>query len=305
MVKTLRITTIIAALVAAGFLVFSAIFGSRGDKAIAEFLESPTAIENFQQAKGDQTRSESQVSPLVKQAKAFALYLDPPPAPKPAKTAPSGPSKYMPSPRPKMTSAKFKLIGTSFYELHSDLSLALIDEPGKGLRWVRQAGQVGHLVIEQVKDGLVVVKDGERTFEIAVIERPKKVNLLKSSGIEKTDTKAVPQPAEQIELVSPLQPAAAAKIDAEKTAALEGLIREMRDAREVPQSDQTGTKHDKKDIAVLEKFIEAIRISAEEAKKLDNLGKKLQNGNAEPNIIKQPSSKIEHKPPPPRRRRGR
>ncbi len=153
MVRTLRITTIVAALLAAGFLVFSAVFGARGDKAIEEFLKSQGAIEQFQRAKGQKTEGESQISPLVKQAQAFALYLNPPPPPEPI--VPSGPQ---PPPQPKVTTPKFKLVGTSFYPLHPDLSLALIDEPGKGVYWVRQSGQIGHLVVEQIKDGVVVVK---------------------------------------------------------------------------------------------------------------------------------------------------
>jgi hypothetical protein len=303
MIKTLRITAITAALLAVGLLVFPAVFGARGDRAVEEFLKSPGAIEQFQRAKGDEVRGEGQISPLVKQARAFALYLDPPP-PK----APPRPSKPRPAPRPKVTSAKFKLVGTSFYALHPDLSLAMIDEPGKGIRWVRQSERVGHLVIEQIKDGLVVVKDGGRTFEVAVVERPKKVNLIKSSTLDETDTESALQLqlAEQGEAALPaLAEGGAAeqigdeertKLKAERTAALEGIVRELRAARADAESKQAGTKQEKKDGDALEKFIEAIRISEEEAKKLDSLGKKLQNGGTDPNTEPSRSAKIERKP---------
>ena len=292
MVKTLRITTITAALLAAGILIFPAVFGARGDKAIEEFLKSPGAIEKFQRARGDEAEGEGQISPLVKQARAFALYLNPP-APK----RPPVPSRPRPKPRPKVTSAKFKLLGTSFYALHPDLSLALIDEVGKGIRWVRRSGRVGHLVIDQVKDGLVVVKDGRRTFEVAVVERPKKVNLIKSSTLDKTDAKAALQPGWQGVTAGQMSAEESAESMAESAAALEEFVRELKAIQAAGEAEQTGTEQGEKDIAALDKFIEAIRISAEEAKELNNLGRKLQNGGEEPNIIDDHNStKIDPKP---------
>jgi hypothetical protein len=60
------------------------------------------------------------------------------------------------------------------------LSLALIDEPGKGLHWVRQSSKVGHLLIEQIKDGLIVVKDGKGTFELEAEQKPE-ISLLEGA----------------------------------------------------------------------------------------------------------------------------
>jgi len=294
MVKTLRITTITAALLAAAFLIFPAVFGSRGSRAIEEFLKSPGAIEEFQRAKGDEVAGEGQISPFVKQARAFALYLDPPAPKQPPRTA----TRPRPAPQPKVTSAKFQLLGTSFYALHPDLSLALIDEVGKGIRWVRRSGRVGHLVIDQIKDGLVVVKDGERTFEVAVVERPKKVNLIKSSTLDKTDAKAALQPGWQGVTAGQMGAEESAKSMAEKTAALdlEELVRELKAIQAAGESEQAGTKQEKKDGDALEKFIESLRISAEEAKELNNLGKELQNGGEEPNLAEDRSTKVERKP---------
>jgi hypothetical protein len=303
MIKTLRITAITAALLAVGLLVFPAVFGARGARAIEEFLELPGAIEQFQRAKGDEVRGESQISPLVKQSRAFALYLDPPPPKRPPKAA--RPSRPQPAPRPKVTSAKFKLVGTSFYPLHPDLSLALIDEPGKGFRWVRRSGRVGHLVIEQIKDSLVVVKDGKRTFEVAVVERPKKVNLIKSSTLDETDAEAVSPQPEQGTTAEQISDEERTKARAETAAVLEEIIRELRAAQADEESEQVKTEEDKEADAALVKFIEAIRIDAEEARKLDSLGKDLQNGgaepNAEPNVSEDRSTKIEPKPQQPKK----
>ena len=150
MIKTLRITSITAAILAVVFFILPTVFGIRSDKQSEQFLNSAGAIEKFNEVKGNKSRkSEEQTSPLVKQAKAFSLYLNPPPKPQ-------KPSTYSKTTRrkPPTVSAKFKLIGTSYYALHPELSLALIDEPGKGFRWVKQSSKVGHLIIEQVKDGL-------------------------------------------------------------------------------------------------------------------------------------------------------
>lgn len=297
MVKTLRITTIVAVLLAAVFLVFLVVFGSRGDRAIEEFLKSPGAIEKFQRARGDEARDEGQISPLVKQAQAFALYLNPPPPKQPAVR----PSKPRREPRPKVTSPKFKLVGTSFYELHPDLSLALIDEPGKGIRWVRQSDQVGHLLIEQIKDGLVVVKDGSRTFEVAVVDRPKKVNLIKSATLYITEDAEPIDPEE----VARLRAEEIARARAEEAAALEGLVHGLKAIEAEEDSEQAGIdEEDEQADEMLAKFIESIRISAEEAKELNRLGKKLQNGgtdpNAEPNLANR-TPKVERRPQRPRK----
>ena len=54
MIKTLRITSIIAVVLAGGLLVFPAIFGLRSDKEIEEFLSLPSVVEKFRQARGDE-----------------------------------------------------------------------------------------------------------------------------------------------------------------------------------------------------------------------------------------------------------
>lgn len=192
MIKTLRITGVLAVVLTVLFLVLPAVFGVRGDELAEQFLSSPGAIEAFNEAKGQKgEKSDSQVSPLVKEAEAFGLYLNPP-KPK-APPRPAARERSVSVPRPAVVSAKFDLIGTSYYELRPELSLALIDEPGEGLHWVRQSSKVGHLVIEQIKDGLVVVRDGQRTFELEV-ERPKKKSLVKGSISDARITSTEPSP---------------------------------------------------------------------------------------------------------------
>jgi len=263
MIKTLRITSIIAVVLAVVFFVFPAVFGVRGDKQIEQFLNSAGVIKQFKEAKGDKVKDNQQeISPLVKQAEAFALYLNPPPKPK---TEPSA-SRPRSEPRPRSVSPKFRIVGTSRHALHPELSLALIDEPGKGCRWVRQFSKVGHLIIEQVKDGLVVVRDGESTFEL-VAERPKKRSLLKKDS-------SIQMNAEEKAVLAKEREKALAELDA--LLAEMGLAEAFQMDAEPGETDSSPKAEEA--AAASEKLIsklETMRISAEEAERLGRLGRGL------------------------------
>jgi len=263
MIKTLRITSIIAVVLAVVFFVFPAVFGVRGDKQIEQFLNSAGVIEQFKEAEGDKVRGDQQeISPLVKQAEAFALYLNPPPKPK---TEPSA-SRPRSEPRPRSVSPKFRIVGTSRHALHPELSLVLIDEPGKGLHWVRQFSKVGHLIIEQVKDGLVVVRDGESTFEL-VAERPKKRSLLKKDSSIQMNVKeetALPKEREK----------ALAELDA--MLAEMGLVEDFQMDVEPGETDSSPKAEEAAAASgKLVSKLETMRISAEEAERLGRLGRGL------------------------------
>lgn len=303
MIKTLRITSIIAVILAGIFFIFPVVFGVRGDEQVEQLLSSPGAIEKFNNAKADKTtRGEGQSSPLVKQAQAFALYLNPP-QPKIDLSAQRG---VIPTPRGPVT-PQFTLIGTSFCPANPELSLAFIDELGKGLRLVRQSSQLGHLVIEQIKDGLIVVREGQRTFELAVQvgQRPGESGLgtskqfgseHKSSALESSLSASSPilGPRPAASTVSTastgIKGAAADKpeLDAEQSAALEKLVEKLRSLQKGLKSDKTdfgkfsradpGASPEEK-AAQMEKFIsdfKAARVSTEEAEKLGDLGKELE-----------------------------
>ena len=262
MIKVLRITGIISVIVAVVFLFFSVFLGVRRDKQAEGFLNTAGAIEEFTKAKGKQLRKEDQISPLVKQAEAFALYLSPP-KPEPSRQPVS---RRADAPRPQSVSPKFKLIGTSFYASHPDLSLALIDESGKGFRWVRQSSEVGHLVIEQIKDGSIVIRDGQKTNEL-VPERPEKISLVKETS---ADVNVPDSKAQQVG-------SGKSKTSASGRAGFSVTPRKRRQIR---------TEETKEQVPLSEGIIpelEAMRISAEEAERLDRLGKELNDVQQEPN----------------------
>ncbi|MGA2680115.1 MAG: hypothetical protein ABSF37_12575 [Sedimentisphaerales bacterium] len=179
MIKTLRITSIIAAIAATGLLVLPAVYGVRSNPKIEELLKSPGIVEKFTSAKGQQaSKDQSQNSPLVKEALALTKIINPPPPPKPEPaTQPSGPSQPAPS---VPVTAKFDLVATSYFASHPEQSFVLIDEPGKGQHWVKQGSTVGHLTIETVKDGSIVLRDGQRTSEMTVKVQESWRKLLKN-----------------------------------------------------------------------------------------------------------------------------
>jgi hypothetical protein len=51
-------------------------------------------------------------------------------------------------------------------------SLALVSEPGQGERWVRKGDQLGRLVVESIRDGTLVYRDGAELREVSVIMTP-------------------------------------------------------------------------------------------------------------------------------------
>lgn len=189
MIKTLKITSIAVAVLAGGCVLFLLFFGLRDNQQVKQFLNSPGAIEKFENKASKTTKTLDTISPLVKQAQAFALRIDPPPPPKPPeppkpktvakKTTP----EKRPTPAPKTTvSAKFSLLGTCRYESSPEKSLAMLSTVSEGNKWLRQGEQIGHLTIHEIRDGSVVLyKDGKKNSEIFVPVQETK-SLLKSEA---------------------------------------------------------------------------------------------------------------------------
>ena len=173
MIKTLKITSIVAAVAAIGFVIFVGVFGLNGDADIEKVLSSPGAVEKFKKLATKDTAKQDQVSPLVKQAKAFALRINPPPPPKPKTpkiTPTKKPTAKKPIPKPKtQINTKFNLVATCRYEKFPQKSMALLDMPAKGLKWYHQGEEVGHLTIEEIKDGSIVLyKAGQENSRISM-----------------------------------------------------------------------------------------------------------------------------------------
>jgi hypothetical protein len=289
MIKTLRITTIVAAVLAAILLVFPVVFGVRSSEHIEKLLKSPGVIEKFNKTVSNKaTRSGNETSPLVQQAGAFALYLDPltSKAPKTAARSNTRDAKSGPDIDPKLPI----VIGTSYYKRHPELSLALIDVPGKGLHWVRQSGEIGRLFVEQIKDGLIVVKYNGITHEIAAEQKPEASLLEGSSAVPKRTgvPSREPNKADTKSTVPAFTRARTGKTRArsrtprpnrstEEDAELNELIEELRNIHFKSDKISSGLSVEEKE-AMMDKLISEFktsRLSAEEAKNLGDLGRDL------------------------------
>jgi len=310
MIKTLRITSVVAAILAGVFFVFPVIYGVRSDGRIDEFLKLPSAKEKFENAADTKTKTgESRESPLVTQAEAFALYLNPikPPVRKVSKGAktPYISSKVNVTP-------KFPVYATIVCPENPNLSQALIDEPGKGRHWVRQSSMVGHLLIEQVKDGLVVVKGAEETFDIEITEKaetgppskPFSASSVRSSQTSvKPKSTAFSRAAQNIRGTRniPPQRTQSNSTDEER---MDELVDKLKDLQDSSASGKTDSKIDQKErnarIQELISKFKSTRVSAEEAKKLDNMGEELKGIRKDPNSSPSEADDSEGKVSPPK-----
>lgn len=212
MLKTLKITSILVALASLAVVVTLVIFGLKGDAGIEKYLSLPGAVEDFRKLAKPGEEQQDSASPLVKEALAFALRIDPPPAfratPKSRVGAPrpsvsrTVPKKAPPPKKVPVVNVKFKLVATCRYNDRPEKSLALLDLTSKGTKWFYQGEAVGHLVIHEIKDGSIVLyKDGQQNSEISV---PKAVSKIRS--LLKSDQNAViSMPAPVVQSIRPIQ----------------------------------------------------------------------------------------------------
>ncbi len=310
MIKTLRITSVVAAILAGVFFVFPVVYGVRSDERIDEFLKLPSLREKFEDVADNQAKAgESRVSPLVEQAEAFALYLNPLKATV-QKASQGAKTTDIASKLP--VTPKFKVFGTIYFAGNPELSQALIDEPGRGRHWVRQSSKVGHLLVEQVKDGLVVVKSSKETFELVIEEKPDTASLNRISPASSLRSSKSP-----LESTSSASGRAAAGVrrtinmpqklqgNGDHDEKMEELVDKLKDLQRNPASDKTNSELDKeKRSARIEQLIskfKSARVSAEEAKKLDNIGEKLKGipKDTNPSPPEADEGKVEVNPPQP------
>ena len=275
MIKTLRITSVVAAILAGVFFVFPVVYGVRSDESVDEFLSLPSVREKFEDVADSKAKTgESRVSPLVEQAEAFALYLNP------LKTTVQktsiGPKTTISS-RVSVT-PKFKVFGTSYCAGNPELSQALIDEPGRGRHWVRQSGKVGHLLIEQVKDGLIVVKSSDKTFEIPVEQKPETGIFNRSSPVS-TKTGSLSRARPSLPSSGKITAGITRPISTPRKLGKSGdneekmgeLVNRLKDLQRDSMSDKTASGLSSEErsarIAELISKFKSTRVSAEEAKK--------------------------------------
>jgi len=205
MIKTLRITGV-AAVAFAGVVLASVLgpvslihFDDKGDQRMGMVLASPGAVERFRDLHGDQsTAGQDTKPPLIKQAEAFKDIIDPK-LPPPTTTAqtPISTRRETPVAKPQTTTAKFYLIGTSCSPSNPNSSFAYIRSLDNTYKWVECGGEIGHLVIKEVREGSVICWDGHRDSEIAMEVVPDRASLLEmNDDAAASAATATPQPVE-------------------------------------------------------------------------------------------------------------
>ncbi len=313
MIKTLQIIIVVASILTGYFSVRTVdyvVYGVRSDERVDEFLKLPSVREKFEGVAGNKAKpGEGRVSPLVEQAEAFALYLNPlkPTIQKTAKGAKSTKISDRLSVTP-----KFKVFGTVFCAGNPELSQVLIDEPGRGRRWIRQSSMVGHLLIEQVKDGIVVVKSSEKTFEIPIEEKPQTSVLNRSSSVSRQKS-SLSRARSSLPYSSRVAAGVRKPISTPRKPGTSGgneekmgeLVNKLKDLQKDSMSGKTnpglGSKERAARIEELISKFKSTRVSAEEAKKLGNLGEELKGirKDTNPSPPEANKGKVEVSPPKP------
>ena len=187
MIKTLQVTSVIVGLLAVGLIALSVVDGTDPDADVEKILASIGVLEQFEKQRG-KSAGPAQIparSPLVAEAEKYARIVNPPRAAAPLDRLNAQGHAFgkppRPDVRPPQSKAKFTLEATCLNADDPKASLAFIDEPGKGQHWVRQGDRLGHLTIEEILDGLVKLRDGQRIEELRVQREPK-ISLYAGSG---------------------------------------------------------------------------------------------------------------------------
>ena len=253
------------AVAALGIIIFIAAKGIASDKGIEEFLAAPGIAEQLAGSAGKGAVIE-QDTPLIRQAKAFSLRINPPPPPAPVvKTEPT-PEEI----RPQATiTAKFTLVGTSYYAGNEKDSWALINEVGKGWHWVKEGEKIGYLVIEKIGMGAVLIRDGSKTYELTAESQQKPDYVTSFTGA--VESKAIPA-WQGKEIVQP--ETEAALTDQNSVSSTENVQPE-------PNLEHQPTKEEVQDnidwLKQIQENPEKLGVTPEEANELKDLGEILKS----------------------------
>ena len=188
MVVMLRIFSAFVYLSAAAVCVLGVLGFMSENPQTEQILQQPNIVERFEKICDKQNNPAEESSPLVVQARAFASYLNPPPPSKEEEkklfaTEQTPSQNTTKIPKPPAPSAKFKVLGTSYYPNQPERSMALVWQPGSQdgyERWVKEGSRLGHFVVYKIKRGVVVYRDNQqRTYEMAIERKITNNSLVK------------------------------------------------------------------------------------------------------------------------------
>ncbi len=222
MIKTLRITSVAAVLVAA--VVLASVLGFRRpiallhlnlgtgvDKQVEKILSGPSAVDRFKEKFGNKVPDGQDTTPLlVKEATALEGIINPP-EPTAPPTLRSTPAKLSARPVPPVAvSTKFELLGI-FYSSDPKTSLVYIRLPDGAYQWVGPGSEIGHVTIKEIRKDSIVYADGGRDAVMPVVAPPETANLLEASNTSAPPEPSLPRPTVGAKTMgSPVKPAVAA-----------------------------------------------------------------------------------------------
>lgn len=306
MVNTLRITSVVAVLVAVVVLILVAApkslvpnllakFAVGSDEEVEHILSAPSVVDRFRETQGNQSQPDTTPA-LVKQAEAFANILNPPePAPdkNPGKLVRPKPGPR--PPRPQVTSAKFDLVGTTYLPSDPEMSFAYIRLPDSTQQWLRKGDEVGHLTVKEIRSGSIICWDGQSEVEMTAEPVPETASVLEVGGgssvsAERAEPVSVPRAGGRITgppLPRSWKPSRAvetpeAGIDAEARTRMDELVTKLR------ESNGAGSAMSPEERAAMMKKLmsefKESRMSPEEAENVEDLGRELnESQKASPN----------------------
>lgn len=204
MLNILKITSYVILAVAIVFAGQFLISSFALDESLANLLDAPGAFDTYKEkANLAQHRNAGGESLLVKQAKAFALRINPPSQTSNASTS-TKPKQTGKKPRQSTKTpiyTKFKVLGTVVNATKPQMSMALIDLPGTGQKWVFQGETVNRVVIDEVFEGRITIKDGAAISELAAVLPKSKIKQLLKTTATQDDAIANLTPAELVNMV--------------------------------------------------------------------------------------------------------
>jgi hypothetical protein len=222
MIKTLRVTSVIAVILAA--VVLASVLGFRrptaflhlnlgtgGDKQVEKILSGPSAVDRFKEKfRGKDPDGVDTTPPLVKEATLLEGIINPrEEAARP--TLRGSPGKPNPRPTPPVAgSTKFELLGIC-YSPDAKLSLACIRLPDSTYQWVGLGSEIGHQTIKEIRKNSIVYAEGGRDIEMPVVAPPETASLLEADNASATPEPSLPRPAVGPKAAaSPVKPSVAA-----------------------------------------------------------------------------------------------
>jgi hypothetical protein len=189
MIRLLQILALGVLLAAGGVFALSVSAWRHDDPALDEIRSRPGAIESFKATDRRAGDSSEERPPLLVQAEAFALFLNPEKEGKPQRAQrateqePVGRREgpFVVTPPGVSFQPSFSLRATSYYPSRPEKSRALVAEIGAGTgteHWVKQGTALGHFVVQEIRRGSITYRDGDRVREMSVERVPSRPSLV-------------------------------------------------------------------------------------------------------------------------------